>query len=155
MTGSVCSVATPIGRLRIHTESGAIVRLDWSDCADPAPADDPLLAAAAEQLTAYFAGTRKAFDLPLAPAGTAHDRAVWREMQTIAYGATRSYGDIARAIGSAPRAVGGACGRNPIPVIIPCHRILTSDGRIGGYSGAGGRATKHRLLALEGCMLAL
>ena len=149
------SVETPIGWLRVHAEGGAIVRLDWTDSRDPNESDDPLLTAAAEQISAYFAGVLKDFDLPLAPAGTAHDRAVWREMQAIGYGATRSYGDIARAIGSAPRAVGGACGRNPIPVIIPCHRILTSDGKIGGYSGSGGRSTKHHLLALEGCMIAL
>jgi methylated-DNA-[protein]-cysteine S-methyltransferase len=76
-------------------------------------------------------------------------------MQAIPRGATRTYGEIARAIGSSPRAVGTACGRNPIPVIIPCHRILAAHGGIGGYSGAGGTETKRRLLALEGAMLAL
>jgi methylated-DNA-[protein]-cysteine S-methyltransferase len=77
------------------------------------------------------------------------------EMQAIPRGATRTYGDIARTIGSAPRAVGAACSRNPIPVIVPCHRILAANGGIGGYSGAGGAETKRRLLALEGAMLAV
>ena len=76
-------------------------------------------------------------------------------MQQIPFGATRSYGDLARTIGSSARAVGTACGRNPIPIIIPCHRVLAAGGAIGGYSGAGGTATKHRLLVLEGAMLAV
>jgi methylated-DNA-[protein]-cysteine S-methyltransferase len=72
-------------------------------------------------------------------------------MQAIPYGETRSYGDLAEAVGSAPRAVGGACGRNPIPIVIPCHRVLAKTG-LGGYSGEGGLATKRRLLALEGVL---
>ena len=133
----------------------AIIGLDWAGAAMPGGDSDPLLIRAEDQLAAYFAGTPDDFDLPLSPAGTAHDQAVWREMRAIPRGATRTYGEIARSIGSAPRAVGTACGRNPIPVIIPCHRILAAGGGIGGYSGAGGTATKRRLLALEGALLAL
>jgi methylated-DNA-[protein]-cysteine S-methyltransferase len=148
-------VPSPLGALRLTAADDAIVSLDWAGAAAPMGDSDPLLIRAQEQLAAYFAGDLDRFDLPLLPAGTPHDRAVWREMQAIPRGATRTYGEIARAIGSSPRAVGTACGRNPIPVIIPCHRILAAHGGIGGYSGAGGTETKRRLLALEGAMLAL
>lgn len=155
MAARTCHVETAVGTLCLHAEGDAIIRLDWDAGGASGDTNDPLLAAAAEQLAAYFAGDRQRFDLTLAPHGTAHDKAVWHEMQKIAYGATRSYGELARAIASSPRAVGTACGRNPIPVIIPCHRVLAANGGIGGYSGAGGTATKHRLLALEGSMLPL
>lgn len=153
-------VDSPVGRLRLTAENGAITRLDWigataTDDNPPTGEDDALLETAARQLGAYFDGTRNTFDLPLAPHGTSHEQAVWREMRTIAYGATRSYGEIAGAIGSSPRAVGMACGRNPIPVIVPCHRVLAANGGIGGYSGSGGIDTKRRLLVLEGAMLAV
>ena len=102
------------------------------------------------QLAAYFAGDLHDFDLPVAPDGTAHDRKVWRAMQEIPPGKTRTYGDIARAIASGAQAVGNACGRNPIPIVIPCHRIVGANGAIGGYSGRGGAETKRFLLGLEG-----
>ena len=88
------------------------------------------------------------FELPLAPRGTVFEGRVWAAMQAIPYGETRSYGDLAGATGSAPRAVGRACGKNPIPIVIPCHRVLAKAG-LGGYSGDGGLATKQRLLAVE------
>lgn len=147
---------SPVGRLFIVERGGAIVRVDWLD--DGAGelgshAPSPLLARARDQLMAYFAGDLRSFDVPLAPAGTEFQQRVWQVMRRIPYGETRSYGDLARALGGAPRAVGGACGRNPIAVIIPCHRVL-ARGRgaaaLGGYSGTGGRETKRRLLALEG-----
>jgi len=143
------TVPSPFGPLTVIEEDGALVALDWRGGADDRPAT-PLLAAAAEQLAAYFAKDRKDFDLPVAPRGSAHDRAVWRAMCAIPWGQTRTYGDVARDIGSSPRAVGGACGANPLPIIVPCHRILAAGGKLGGYSGAGGGATKRRLLALEG-----
>jgi methylated-DNA-[protein]-cysteine S-methyltransferase len=146
-------IASPLGALRLTADDDRIVSLDWAGDATPDGDADPLLDRAADQLGAYFAGTLRQFDLPLAPHGTDHEQAVWREMQTIGYGATRSYGEIARTIGSSARAVGTACGRNPIPIIIPCHRVLAAGGGIGGYSGAGGTTTKRRLLALEGAML--
>ena len=114
-------------------------------------AKTPLLSEAARQLDAYFAGGRTDFDLPLAAAGTVFDRRVWAAMRAIPYGETRTYGDLAHLTDSGPRAVGRACGRNPIPIIVPCHRILARGG-LGGYSGAGGLATKTRLLALEGAL---
>jgi methylated-DNA-[protein]-cysteine S-methyltransferase len=110
---------------------------------------------AALQLGEYFAGKRREFELTLAPVGTEFQLRVWNALRTIPYGAVRNYGDIARAVGQpgAARAVGQANGCNPLPIVIPCHRVIASDGTIGGYSG--GLAIKHRLLALEGAELDL
>jgi methylated-DNA-[protein]-cysteine S-methyltransferase len=112
--------------------------------------DDPLLRAAASQLGEYFAGQRQEFDLALDMRGTEFQRQVWRALLGIARGQTASYGDIARQIGSpsAVRAVGGAVGRNPLSVIVPCHRVVGSDGSLTGY--AGGLERKRALLHLEG-----
>ena len=117
----------------------------------PAEEVERRIAEAARQLDDYFAGKLTVFDLPLRPAGTAFERSVWAAMQDIPYGETRCYGDLAAATHSAPRAVGRACGRNPIPIIIPCHRVL-GKGWMGGYSGAGGLKTKEALLTLEGAL---
>ena len=111
---------------------------------------EPLLAEAAAQLQAYFAGKLKRFDLPLAPEGNDFNRRAWAAIARIPFGETRSYGDVAFELGSGPRAVGGACARNPIPLFIPCHRILAAHGALGGYSGGKGLATKIFLLELEG-----
>jgi methylated-DNA-[protein]-cysteine S-methyltransferase len=110
---------------------------------------------AAVQLREYFAGRRREFDLPLAPVGTDFQLRVWRALCEIPYGTLRNYADIARAIGQpgAARAVGQAAGCNPLPIVIPCHRVIASDGTIGGYSG--GLDIKHRLLALENIELDL
>jgi methylated-DNA-[protein]-cysteine S-methyltransferase len=115
----------------------------------PEVPDDPLLADAADQLRAYFAGRAIAFDLPLDLQGTPFQRSVWQALLGIAPGHTRSYGAIAAAIGaaSAVRAVGGAVGRNPVSVIVPCHRVIGRDGALTGY--AGGLERKRVLLALE------
>ena len=102
-------------------------------------------------LDAYFAGERPALTtLPLRPAGTAFQQAVWRELLKIPYGETRSYGELASGLGSSPRAVGGAVGRNPLSVFIPCHRVLSADGSLTGY--AGGLENKKKLLCLEGIL---
>ena len=110
---------------------------------------------AATQLAEYFAGKRREFEFELAPFGTEFQLRVWNTLREIPYGAVRNYADIARAIGQpgAARAVGQANGCNPLPIVIPCHRVIASDGTIGGYSG--GLAIKHRLLALEGAELDL
>ena len=112
--------------------------------------DPAALAPAAEQLNAYFAGELREFDLALAPSGTSFQREVWDALCTIPYGATASYGDIARSIGKpdAVRAVGTANGRNPLPIVVPCHRVIGSDGSLVGYSG--GMHIKIALLTLEG-----
>jgi methylated-DNA-[protein]-cysteine S-methyltransferase len=141
------SIPSPIGQLTIDELDDAIVAIRWADA--PAGNGSPLLAETARQLAAYFAGRLCHFDLPLMPAGSPFEASVWSAMQAIPYGETRCYGDLAGAVGSAPRAVGRACGKNPIPIVIPCHRVLAKGG-LGGYSGAGGLATKTRLLALEG-----
>lgn len=101
------------------------------------------------QLREYFAGRRKDFDLPLDPAGTAFQRTVWKRLQEIPYGETISYGELARRVGNpkASRAVGSANGKNPIPIVIPCHRVIASGGKLGGFGG--GLPTKEALLALE------
>ncbi len=140
------SIPTLVGTLTISERDGAIVALDWG--AAPVGAPTPLLRRAHDQLAEYFAGERRAFDLPLAPAGSSFQRRVWDAMLAIPYGSTRSYGEVAGELGSAARAVGGACGANPIPILIPCHRILAANG-LGGYSGGTGPATKRALLALE------
>lgn len=113
-------------------------------------APDSLLLEAHRQLDAYLDKKLKCFDLPLSPAGTPFQRAVWAALVAIPWGAAVSYGDIARAIGKpgASRAVGLANGRNPLPIFIPCHRVIRANGDIGGYSG--GLAIKARLLAIEG-----
>jgi methylated-DNA-[protein]-cysteine S-methyltransferase len=154
------TINTPLGSIAIAEQDGAIVALDWHmmDGRDMdgrvgrPTAATPLLRRAADQLAEYFARQRRAFDLPLAPEGSEFQQRVWRRMAQIPYGKTMTYGDMAHAIGSAPRAVGGACGRNPIAIVIPCHRVIGGSGALTGYSGAGGVNTKQFLLELEGAL---
>jgi methylated-DNA-[protein]-cysteine S-methyltransferase len=142
------SLHTPLGDLTVSEEDGAIVALDWGRGRDQDAT--PLLLRARDQLQDYFDGTRTAFDLPLAPHGTAFRRKVWDALCTIPAGQTRSYLHIARQVGCrAPRAIGQANGANPIPILIPCHRVVAADGSLGGYSGGEGEATKRYLLDLE------
>jgi methylated-DNA-[protein]-cysteine S-methyltransferase len=143
---------TPVGTLTVFEDDGAIVAVEWGRTGG-GEAETPLLAEARRQLGAYFARARTAFSLPLRPAGTAFQGRVWALLAAIPYGETRTYGDLAAAMDSGPRAVGAACGRNPIPIIIPCHRVLGADGALAGYSGGAGVATKRALLALEGVRL--
>jgi methylated-DNA-[protein]-cysteine S-methyltransferase len=147
------SFLTPLGDLTLSEEDGAIVSLDWGRGPPAFRAETALLARARAQLDAYFDGRAVAFDLPLRPAGTPFRQRVWALMAAIPYGRTMSYGEMAARLGSSARAVGGACGANPIPIIIPCHRVLAGGGRLGGYSGDGGVATKAALLRLEGALL--
>ena len=142
------SMTSPLGQLTLFAEEGAIVAVEWGRAGGGG--SSPLLDEARNQLNAYFDGRLEVFDLPLAPAGTQFQRSVWGRLLTIPFGAVRTYGDVAGALASAPRAVGGACGRNPIPIIIPCHRVVGQRGRMTGYSGGGGIATKKTLLRLEG-----
>ncbi|MBV9584441.1 MAG: methylated-DNA--[protein]-cysteine S-methyltransferase [Alphaproteobacteria bacterium] len=144
------SLSSPVGPLTIEEKDDKIVAISWGN--GRAGNGSPLLDEAARQLQAYFDGNLSDFDLPLAPAGSPFEKRVWAAMQRIPYGETRCYGDLAEAIHSAPRAVGGACGKNPIPIVIPCHRVLAKSG-MGGYSGRGGLKTKQALLRLEGTVL--
>ncbi|MCE2509535.1 MAG: methylated-DNA--[protein]-cysteine S-methyltransferase [Alphaproteobacteria bacterium] len=145
---SKLSFETPIGAITLAEEGGKITGLYWGTVQNGE--ETPVLCEARDQLNAYLEGTRQDFDLPLAPQGTAFQQAVWQSMLKIPYGKTQSYGDIAKALKSGPRAVGGASSRNPIPIFIPCHRVLGTHGGLGGYSAKGGVGTKLRLLALEG-----
>jgi len=142
---------SPVGDLTISEDEGAIVSVDWGWGA--VQAETPLLLEAKRQLERYFDGDLKQFDLPLRPYGTTFRQQVWATMTLIPYGSTQTYGKIAAAVGSPARAVGGACGANPIPIIIPCHRVLAAGGGLGGYSGDGGTETKVFLLRLEGALL--
>lgn len=143
-------IPSPLGPLTIAEEDGAIVRIRWGE--EGARERSAVLDAAAEQLTRYFAGTLTVFELPLAPHGTLFQRRVWDALTAISYGALRSYGDLARDLGSVARAVGQACGANPIPIVVPCHRVLAQGGAIGGFSGFQGTESKRFLLALEGAV---
>jgi methylated-DNA-[protein]-cysteine S-methyltransferase len=140
------SLHTPIGDLSVAEADGAIVAVEWGWGRDQD--ETALLRRAREQLHAWFDTALTEFDLPLAPEGSVYRQAVWRALLAIPYGGIRTYLDIAHAAGGSPRSVGGANGANPIPIIIPCHRVVATTG-IGGYSGGDGLPTKRALLALE------
>ncbi len=140
------TVQTPTGPFTLSEEGGAIVRAEWGgDFED----HSDLLDEAARQITAYYVGTLTAFDLPLRVRGSDFQRAVCDVMSAIPFGETLTYGDISKRLGVPAQAVGQACGGNPIPVIIPCHRVLGASS-LGGFSGTGGVETKVWLLKHEG-----
>ena len=141
-------VDSPLGILTLGATGGALTHLLYGKHFVPTAPDD-IVSEAQKQLSGYFAGTRREFCLPLAPAGTPFQTAVWNALTEIPYGRTASYGDIARAVGRAKafRAVGQANHINPISIIIPCHRVVGADGKLTGYGG--GMAAKEYLLALE------
>ncbi|MDQ2093730.1 methylated-DNA--[protein]-cysteine S-methyltransferase [Rhodalgimonas zhirmunskyi] len=141
------TVDTPTGPVTLTEEAGAITAVVWG--AERAGDHTPLLHEAARQLTAYFTDPSQGFDLPLLVHGSDFQRAVCAAMQAIPLGETRTYGELARDLGVPAQAVGQACGGNPIPVIIPCHRILGASG-LGGFSGGEGVETKVWLLRHEG-----
>ena len=145
------SMHTPILDITLTEIEEKIVAVDWGW----SPFQEPtaFLIEAKQQLDAYFDGDLTAnFDLPLDLEGSPHQITVWQEMLKIPYGETVTYGDIAKSIGSAAQPVGSACGMNPIPIIVPCHRVLASGNKMGGYSGDGGLDTKRSLLILEGAL---
>jgi methylated-DNA-[protein]-cysteine S-methyltransferase len=126
---------SPIGPMRVHTVAGAITAVEFVASPGTAQQPDAVAVEAARQLAQYFDGRRRKFDLPLAPQGTAFQRAVWQQLLAVPHGNVTTYGRIAAAIGRprAARAVGLASGRNPITVLIPCHRVIGSNGRLTGY----------------------
>ncbi len=146
-----------IGRLHIYADDLTLYRISFPGCIDskvradirPAPDDHPLLCRVKAQLSEYFQENGRKFDLPLSPQGTAFQQAVWECMADIPYGETRTYGEIAAALGNRnkARAVGGAANKNPLPIVIPCHRVVGSSGRLTGF--AGGLEVKRFLLDLE------
>ena len=133
-------IATPIGPLTIELSDDVLTLLEFGALgkATPGTATKGLAGETARQIEAYFAGKLKQFDLPLHAEGTPFRQKVWQALRDVPYGQTRSYGEIARAVDSAPRAVGGACGANPIAIVVPCHRIVGAGGWIGGFSGGDG-----------------
>lgn len=147
---------SPVGRLRLVSDGKYLTAIEFENLQDPHPAgeetSDPALAAGARQLKEYFAGKRHNFDLPLSPAGTEFQQNVWQALAAIPYGELRSYRDIAEALDKpkAVRAVGAANGRNPLPIVVPCHRVIGSDGSLTGF--AGGLEAKKVLLRLEGAI---
>jgi methylated-DNA-[protein]-cysteine S-methyltransferase len=157
MTPYQITVDSPLGPLHLRADDAALLSVTLPGQApladDAAPARDgaghPVLEAARLQLAEYFAGRRLAFDLPLAPRGTDFQRLVWSALRAIPFGATRSYADLAAGLGrpSASRAVGGANGKNPLSIVVPCHRVVGADGSLTGY--AGGIASKEWLLRHE------
>lgn len=148
---------SPIGRIELTSDGTSITGLAIEKDGT-LPRDGEVerscsaLDDAAQQLAEYFAGERRSFELPLSAAGTAFQRSVWHELEQLPFGSAVSYADIGRATGrpTAGRAVGGAVGANPIPIIVPCHRVLASNQRITGYSGGDGIPTKVWLLTHEG-----
>ena len=150
---------SPVGQLRIVEQDGAITAIEFEPFrATGRPLgerrdDHPVLADAIAQLTAYFARDLKEFDLPLAPVGSPFQQQVWDQLRQIGYGETASYGQVAGRLGrtnAASRAVGLANGQNPIPIVVPCHRVLHAGGGLGGYTG--GLDRKRFLLRLEGVL---
>lgn len=141
---------SPIGGLRIHVSAGLVTAIDFDAEVTGRRAQDPVLDLAERQLEEYFAGERTQFDLPLASDGSPFQQLVWAELGRIPYGETTTYGEIARRLGydtAVSRAVGSANGSNPIPVVVPCHRVIGADGKLTGY--AGGLERKQILLRLE------
>lgn len=156
MTLDTLAIESPLGTIDLFAQGEALVGLYLPATRWPLPEraraiarTTPILERAAAQLAEYFAGARRDFELPLAPAGTEFQRTVWRALQAIPFGATRSYAELARAIDrpSASRAVGAANGRNPISIVVPCHRVIGASGDLTGYGG--GMAAKQWLLVHE------
>ena len=147
---------SPLGKLRLVSNGMELLRIEFEGLHQNSLTDtatsDPAIAACTAQLNEFFRGERKTFDLPLAPKGTIFQQTVWTELGKIPYGELRSYRDIAEAIDkpTATRAVGAANGRNPLPIVVPCHRVIGSDGSLTGF--AGGLDAKKILLKLEGSL---
>jgi len=147
---------TPVGTMLIAGDTDAVLQIIFPSRGKAAKAELGWVESqrgpvgeAVRQLREYFAGERTGFELPLAPRGTEFQRSVWRQLQKIPYGETISYGELARRVGNpkASRAVGSANGANPLPIVIPCHRVIAGNGTLGGFGG--GLPTKQTLLALE------
>lgn len=152
---SICYVDSPVGRLAIEADQDTVTAVRWASLGERTrdKTASPVLKEAARQLDRYFARKLKRFDLPIDAHGTDFQKRVWAMMRDIPYGETATYGGMAIALGSGPRPIGMACARNPIPIIQPCHRVLGSGGKEGGFSGGKGLPTKRQLLAIEGVVL--
>ena len=151
-------IEAPIGPIELEAEGGSLIRLTMLPKAVKTKTtnesrghaeDEAVLDEAARQLGEYFGAKRRVFELPLKPDGTPFRLRVWQALREIPYGERRSYGDLAARLKTAARAVGGACGANPIGIVVPCHRVVGGQGWLGGFSGGDGAATKRFLLGLE------
>jgi len=150
-------INSPVGKLTLIASAGALIGVLWDRgrchrstlVAPNLEPEHPVLAEAERQLSEYFAGTRRQFDLPLDPRGTEFQKKVWLALRKIPFGKTQSYAEIAKSIGAprASRAVGAANGKNPLPIVVPCHRVIGANGALTGFGG--GLENKARLLALE------
>lgn len=159
MTFTCMTLASPVGELKLVANGERLAAILWENDKPNRvrlgpineTSDTPILLRTTQQLTEYFAGTRRRFDLDLEFVGTPFQKQVWQALLTIPFGETRSYGQIAVQIGcpGAVRAVGAANGRNPISIVAPCHRVIGASGQLTGF--AGGLAAKEQLLTLEGC----
>ena len=149
MTHTFCS---PIGIVHLTEEGGAITRIELSDAIDASSAPTPLLHEAEQQIMAYLEGKRQLLDFPIRMMGTPFQQRVWHALQQIPYGTTRTYGEIATAISNprASRAVGMVCNKNPLLLIVPCHRVIGANGKLIGF--AYGMNAKQWLLELESCI---
>tara|TARA_R110000868_G_scaffold189695_2_gene433062 strand:- start:107421 stop:107858 length:438 start_codon:yes stop_codon:yes gene_type:complete len=141
----MASLNTISGVISFKEENGKLTHLTWGNTYSECPCSTQII----NELGAYFTGNDKKFNIPLEPKGTAFQKKVWHYLLTIPYGALKTYKDVAIAVGSHPRAVGGAVGKNPIPIIIPCHRVVASNGKMCGFSGGEGIKTKEILLKHE------
>ncbi|MFM8649446.1 MAG: methylated-DNA--[protein]-cysteine S-methyltransferase [Actinomycetota bacterium] len=154
---SYVSTASPIGDLRLVASPNGLRRIDLPPAGEPESTwveeSTPILTEVVRQLTEYFAGDRRTFDLPLEPEGTDFQLSVWKVLRAIPFGQTISYGEQARRLGDAnkARAVGSANGRNPLPIVVPCHRVVGADGSLTGFSG--GVDAKRWLLEYEGSLV--
>jgi methylated-DNA-[protein]-cysteine S-methyltransferase len=142
-------IATPIGPIRVEGDEMTVLRVTLGANGPSAAGTTAAVRAAADQLAAYFAGSLKAFDLPLPAIASARGQALRDGLVALGYGETASYGALARRLQSGPRAIGQSCARNPLPVIIPCHRVTAAGGALGSYSAGNGPATKQWLLDHE------
>jgi methylated-DNA-[protein]-cysteine S-methyltransferase len=147
-------VQSPLGTIRLAACDGALTHLSTAEGLDAPPDPSPFLEEAADQLLAYLSGSRRHFTLPMRPAGTPFQQKVWEELTRIPFGTTITYAELARRTGNprGVRAAASAIGRNPIPIFIPCHRVIGADGSLTGFSW-GGVGRKRRLLELEGVHL--
>lgn len=151
-------IDSPVGPLMLAADASGLRHIEFRDNRHPADrsdwhgGDSEILQAAEAQLGDYFAGRRRVFDLPLAPRGTAFQLRVWQELARIPFGETISYAQLAQRLGNpnGTRAVGAANGRNPLPIVLPCHRVIGADGGLTGFGG--GLQTKDQLLRLEGAL---
>ncbi|WP_322099292.1 methylated-DNA--[protein]-cysteine S-methyltransferase [Haematospirillum sp. H1815] len=140
---------SPLGWMTLFEADDCLVSLDWGRGMEAGCEETPLLKEAGKQLQAWFDRRLENFDLPLATAGTAFTARVRDALCAIPFGATQTYGDLAQTVLSSPRAVGMACARNPLPILVPCHRVLAAGGHLGGYSAFDGLQSKAWLLHFE------